>query len=298
LNINLVPVGAMLSSANGGVDPATLNSANFRPLRGYSDLYLATNNGHSNYNALQAVWARSKGRYTINLNYTFSKSMGIVGFYDQFDVSHNYGVLPNNRKHLFNAAYSIELPKANVNKFVGGFVNGWQVSGILQMESGPNLTGYQGQNFGMNLNGAKIPGTNFAISNVSILGTPDIQLNPILTCNPTSNLGPHQWINGNCFAAPTTIGQNGPTILPPIYGPAFFSWDTGVFKNFAISEHKSAQFRVNGYNWLNHPLWSFNGSNLNLSFDQNTLKPNNSTFGTTTNKQGHRIVELAVKFYF
>ena len=298
LNINLVPIGVMLSSKNGGVDPATLNADSFRPLLGYSDLYLATNNGHSNYNALQAVWARSRGRYTINLNYTFSKAMGIVGFYDQFNVNNNYGVLPNSRKHLFNAAYSVELPKATTNKLVGGFVNGWQVSGILQLESGPNLTGYQGQNFGMNLNNAKIPGTNFAISNISLLGTPDIQLNPILTCNPTSNLGPHQYINGNCFGVPTTIGQNGPTMLPPIYGPGFFSWDMGVFKSFAITEHKSVQFRFNGYNWLNHPLWSFNRNNLNLSFDPNTLKQNNSTFGITPNKQGHRTVEMAVKFFF
>ena len=35
LNINLIPKGAMLSSNNGGVDPATLNSQNFRPLLGY-----------------------------------------------------------------------------------------------------------------------------------------------------------------------------------------------------------------------------------------------------------------------
>lgn len=298
LNINLIPKGAMLSSNNGGVDPNKLNSQNFRPLLGYGDLYLATNNGHANYNALQAVWARTKGRYTINLNYTFSKAMGIVGFFDQFNVNNNYGVLPNNRTHLFNAAYSVELPKATSNKLAGGFVNGWQVSGIMQIESGPNLTGIQNQNFGMNLNNANIPGTNFAITNISLLGTPDIQLNPILTCNPRSNLGPHQYINGNCFGVPTQIGQNGPTILPPIYGPHFFSWDMGVFKTFAITEHKSLQFRFNGYNWLNHPLWSFNGNNLNLSFDPNTLKQNNSTFGTTVNKQGHRIVELAVKFFF
>ena len=37
-NINLVPVGAMLSSKNGGVDPNTLNANNFRPLQGFADL--------------------------------------------------------------------------------------------------------------------------------------------------------------------------------------------------------------------------------------------------------------------
>jgi hypothetical protein len=310
LNINLVPVGAMLAANNGGADPNTLNSANFRPIKGYSDLYVVTHNGYSNYNGLQAVWARTKGRYTINLNYTYSKALGILGvgsgsMYDQFNVSHNYGVLPNNRKHLFNAVYSVDLPKANVNKWAGGFVNGWQVTGILQLESGPNLAAYQNQNFGMNLNGAIIPGSvsaqnpkGIAINNVSILGTPDIQLNPILTCNPTSGLKSHQYINASCFAVPTQVGQNGPTILPAIYGPSYFNWDMGLFKNFAITESQKLQFRFNFYNWMNHPLWSFNGGNLNLSFDKNTLQQNNSNFGNTTEKQGHRIIELGMKYYF
>ena len=34
-NINLVPVGAMLSSNNGGADPNTLNANAFRPLQGF-----------------------------------------------------------------------------------------------------------------------------------------------------------------------------------------------------------------------------------------------------------------------
>ena len=97
-------------------------------------------------------------------------------------------------------------------------------------------------------------------------------MNPILTCDPTSGLGKNQYINPNCFALPTAIGQNGPTVLPAIYGPAFFNWDLGLFKNFQITESKKLQLRFNGYNFLNHPLWSFNGSNLNLGFDANTLQ--------------------------
>ncbi len=320
LNINLVPVGAMLSSKNGGADPNTLNSASFRPIQGYSDLYVATNNGHSNYNGLQAIWARTKGRYTINLNYTFSKAEGILGngsnLIDQFDVNHNFGVLPNSRKHLFNAAYSVDLPRANINKWAGGVVNGWQVTGIVQLQSGPNLTGFQNQNFGMSYSGvsgsngssAIIPGSvstqnpnGIAINNISLLGTPNIQLNPILTCNPSSGLKSHQYINASCFLAPSQVGQNGPTILPAIYGPAYFNWDMGLFKNFVISESQKLQFRFNFYNWMNHPLWSFNGSNLNLGFSQDAnlnMTQNNSTFGYTTTKQGHRIIEMGVKYYF
>jgi len=304
LNINPVPMGAMLSSKNGGVDPNTLNSANFRVLPGYSDLYLTTANGYANYNALQATWVRSKGRYSINLNYTYGKAMGIVGFYDQFNLADNYGVLPNNRTQLFNAAYSIQLPSPK-GKVPNGIAGGWQLSGITQLQSGPNLTGEQGQNFGMNLNSAIIPGSisattpkGIAISNVSLLGTPDFQLNPILTCSPRSGLAAHEYINPNCFAPPTQVGHNGGTILPPIYGPGFFNWDMALFKNFKITESKTLQFRFDGYNFLNHPLWSFNGGNLGLSFDPTTLKQNDPVFGQTTFKQGHRIIEMAVKFFF
>ena len=168
----------------------------------------------------------------------------------------------------------------------------------MQWQSGPNLTGFQGQNFGLNLNNYKVPGTTFNVSNVSLLGTSDIQLNPILTCNPRSGLGTNQFINPNCFAIPTQIGQNGPSVLPAIYGPAFFNSDLGLFKNFQIRESMKLQLRLNAYNFLNHPLWSFNGSNLNLGFDGTTGKINTPLFGTVTEKQGHRVVQVAMKFYF
>ena len=310
-NINLVPVGAMLASKNGGVDPNSLTANNFRPLLGFSDLGLATNKAYANYNALQLTWVRTKGRYTINMNYAYGKAMGILQnnggpTFDQFNLANNYGVQSGNRTHIFNAAYSIELgnPVSN-NKIAGGFVNGWQLSGITQIESGPNLTGIQNQSFGMNLNGYKIPGsisalnpTGINVSNVSLLGTPNIQLNPVLTCNPASGLGTNQYINPNCFAIPTAIGQNGPSILPAIYGPAFFNSDLGLFKNFQIKESKKLQIRFNGTNFLNHPLWSFNGANLNLGFDGTSGKVNTPLFGTVTEKQGHRIIQVAAKFYF
>jgi hypothetical protein len=308
-NINLVPIGAMLSSRNGGVDPNSLTADNFRPLKGFSDLGLATNGAYANYNALQVTWVRQKGRYTINMNYTQGKAMGIVNTsLDQFNLNNDYGVQPANRKHIFNAAYSIELGNPVRDKIAAGFLNGWQLSGITQLESGANLSGFSinnAVNFGMNLNGAKIPGsisalnpTGINISNVSLLGTNDIQLSPMLTCNPSAGLGTNQFINPSCFGMPTSAGANGPTVLPAMYGPAFFNSDLGLFKNFQFKESKKLQLRFNGTNFLNHPLWSFNGNNLTLGFDPNTGKVNTPLFGTVTQKQGHRIIQAAIKFYF
>jgi hypothetical protein len=298
-NINLVPIGSLLSSNNGGVDPASLDANKFRPLLGFSDLQLATNRAWANYNSLQVTWVRTQGRYTINANYTYGKALGIVNFADQFNLNNDYGVQPGNRTHIFNIAYSVELGNFTHNKIGGGVINGWQLSGITQFQSGANLSGFStNANFNVNMNSLKVPGTNYNISNASLLGTNDIQLNPILTCNPTSGLGHNQYINPSCFSAPTQIGLNGPTELPAIYGPAFFNWDLGLFKNFQIGESKKLQFRVNGYNFLNHPLWSFNNTNLQLGFDGTTGKLNTPDFGTVTEKQGHRVIQLAVKFFF
>ncbi|HLV86346.1 MAG TPA: carboxypeptidase-like regulatory domain-containing protein [Candidatus Sulfotelmatobacter sp.] len=315
-DINLIPVGAITAYAasHGNVDPNTLATSTFYPLQGYSDIDVTTNNGRANYNALQATWARTRGRYTLDLNYTYSKAEGVVNdgssrAADIFDINKSIGVLPNSRKHLFNAVYSVELPIAkNINKYAGGVVNGWQVSGIVQLQSGPNLTAYQNQNYGMSYVGtaanngiAVVPGTNFALNNISLLGTNEIQLNPIVTCNPASGLKTHQYVNGSCFAAPSQVGQNGPFVLPAIYGPAYFNWDMALFKNFAITESQKLQFRFNFYNWMNHPLWSFNGNNLGLTFQQDAtgaFTQSNSNFGYVTQKQGHRIIEMGVKYYF
>ena len=93
-------------------------------------------------------------------------------------------------------------------------------------------------------------------------------------------------------------------MLPAIYGPAFFNTDLGLFKNFNLGEQRKLQFRFEAYNFLNHPLWSFpTGTNLlTLQFQQaangGAITQTNGNFGKTLFKQGNRVVELAVKFYF
>jgi hypothetical protein len=91
-------------------------------------------------------------------------------------------------------------------------------------------------------------------------------------------------------------------MLPVSYGPAYFNWDLAIFKNFDITEKQKLQFRVQGYNFLNHPLYSFNGSNLSLQYQQDPVTgaftQADTNFGKTTEKQGQRIVEFAAKFFF
>jgi hypothetical protein len=299
-NQNLLPFGAILTpaalaTAPGG-DPNKENPNPLRPYPTFSDFQVATNNAWANYNALQVTWSRRAGRYTIDANYTWSKTMGIVNAaLDQYNLNNDYGVMAQDRTHLLNFAYSIVLPSPAHNRLAAGVVNGWQLSGVTQLESGPNLSASTSENFGANY-GQALLSSGFAVSNTSILGTNDLQLNPVVTCNPIANLQPHQFVNGACFGLPSA-GHYGPTVLPAYYGPWFFNSDLGLFKNFQIKESMKVQFRLDGYNFLNHPLWSFNGTNLSLVYNSagQQTSPN---FGYTTEKQGNRLVQLAVKFFF
>lgn len=295
-NINAVPYGTLFKI---GTDPNKLNNFDkYRPFPLYQDLHADNHNLYSNYNALQVTWNRSRGRFDYTLNYTWSKSLGITGT-DEFNLRNDYGPMPSDRRHIFNAAYSIELPNgAHNNALAKGLINGWQISGITQIQSGINLSGTL-NNFNLNPNGFKAA-NGYNVGILTINGTPNSTLQPLVTCNPASNLGSHQYVNGSCFALPTIPGGNGPTLLPEVFGPKFFNSDLSLFKNLQFGESRKLQLRFSAYNFLNHPLWSFrNGSsNLNLNFDGRTGKLANNNFGVSTEKLGHRIIQLAIKFYF
>ncbi len=155
---------------------------------GYSDLGLATNKAWANYNAFQVTWVRTKGRYTLNMNYTFGKSMGIINpSLDQFNLNNDYGVQATNRTHIFNAAYSIELGSpVQHNKPLEGLVNGWQLSGITQLESGPNLSGDSGRK--LRHESEQRHGSGHFVHHQQRVpaGYARYPANPILTCNPAS----------------------------------------------------------------------------------------------------------------
>src|SRR5439155_22628299 len=83
--------------------------------------------------------------------YTFSKVLGIRDGVSQngaqsgpmvnpLNVRSNYGVLGYDHTHIFNAAYVLSLPSPiHGNAFLKGAVNGWQLSGVTQWQSGSPL---------------------------------------------------------------------------------------------------------------------------------------------------------------
>jgi hypothetical protein len=324
-NVNLIPLGGLF-----GTDPVTgqvfnstnVNSANladFRPFgAGFGDNALAVtrHGGWANYNALQASWNKQAGQFTFGFNYTFSKALGVCGTSqftcaapDPTNLAHDYNVLSLDRSHVFNSSYQLDLGNIGkslrgdnpmVNSVVNALTNGWTIAGITSLQSGPNLGSFT-TNFNL---------TNGLVNNANrvILGTPDITLMPVLTCDPTRDLAPHQYINGNCFGVPGngTPGtlQNGPYQLPYLKGPAYFNSDLSLYKTFKSGERQSFQLRASAFNFLNHPIWSFNpnGGALGLQMAQATpgglFANTNKSFGFADQKLGQRIIELAVKYSF
>ncbi len=293
--LDVIPYGTLSNFS-------TADSANIDDLRKYQNyqgITLRQHNLYQNYNGIQSSWNRQSGRSTFTVNYTFSKALGIRGgaqgqTANQIDILQNYGPLAYDRTHIFNAAYSFEMSNWYKGaRVIGGLVNGWQISGITQLQSGVNLQAAGVANFNVagSYNGVGLTARNVA-------GTPDVSLQPVITCDPRSNLGDGQFINGNCFAPPTP-GHNGSYIFPYIKGPAFFNSDLSLFKNFQMGENRKLQFRASAFNFINHPLRSFtNGDpNFTLNFDANG-KLLNDRFGYADTKFGRRVIQLAIKYYF
>ena len=139
------------------------------------------------------------------------------------------------------------------------------------------------------------------------LGTPDVDLQPTVTCDPRSGRSKGQLINPNCFGLPDFL-QNGPYQLPFLAEPAFFNSDLSAQKSFKIVREQTIQFRISAFNFLNHPLNTITNS-FNNEYQLNFTNPNGSTFaqngsnsslgfGTDPYKTGRRIVELMLKYNF
>jgi hypothetical protein len=325
-NINAIQYGALFNvpgifgtAANPALSPVSTGSSIYVPYPQYGAIYQQEHNTYSNYNSVQASWNKQAGHLNWLLNYTFSKALGIRGenssngVGDPLNIGNNYGVLPNDRTHIFNVAWVYQMGQIykQSNLLLKGVVNGWQLSGTTQAQSGSPLQAVSSSNFNFNADfapGTVLPGgivvptnnSNFGVTQDTVNGTPYISVQPVLTCDPSKNLQPGQYINGNCFAAPTP-GHNGAFIMPYIKGPAFFNSDVSLFKNFQMGESRKIQLRVSAFNFLNHALPSFNpaGGDTNLNLTLNAAgKLANPTFGYAQYRNGNRTVQFVFKFFF
>lgn len=316
VNFNAVPIGAMTNTTVDAkcsdLDTSATNpeqtrlsdsqcQQRFRPFPYYQGINANESGGLSQYDSLQTKLTRSSQWVTFNLNYAWSKNMGNTtssGAFKDWGKHEYWNVLSYNRTHVFNASYVFTTPtKQFSNRFLRGAVNGYQLSGITQMQSGAMLSAVSGTYFNLQ------NGPNAVYS----VGSPDVTVAPVLTCDPSLGLKKNQFANPSCFAFPTQGTGIGNTRMPALHGPLYWGSDAAAEKDFTITEHQKVEFRFTAKNFMNHDLLSFASGdpNLTLNFSNGgsgapplgTLQ-NASTFGYATKHYGQRLLELSAKYTF
>jgi hypothetical protein len=293
----------------------------FRPLRNYTNVNLITHGSYASYNSLQLSWQKQSGPITFLTNYTFSKVLGIRDgqtdngtgngtTVDPYSLKNNYGPLSYDHTDILNLSAVWQMPKFyHGNPYVGGAVNGWQLSTYTTYQSGAPLQTSLGGNLNTAYPGVSVPsigapdlpdysillpnGTRATtVSESTWLGTNAYGgsggglLLPQVVCNP-QNHGKGQYFNPNCFQAPA-YGTQGTLIWPYLHNPAYFDSDLALFKNFQITERQKLQFRVSASNWINHPLGQFGlagNADQSLNFaSSNTVQISDTKTGSSGNE--------------
>jgi len=199
--------------------------------------------GNTSYNALDLdLTHRLSRRLEFRGNYTWSKNLdmnsGLTGaqaqnqaqmILDRTNPRRDWGPSALNIANQLNVSLLYELP------IRGRLLGGWQVNAISVLESGFPFTPQVGSNRsgdGDTRNPDR-PSLNPAVNGPVILGRQN------------------GWYNPNAFVVPTA-GKYGNLGRGTFTGPALANLDVSLFKNTAVSEKATLQFRAEFFNVLNH----------------------------------------------
>jgi hypothetical protein len=196
---------------------------------------------------------------------------------DPFNWSQDRALSSFDVRHRFVGAFNYNLPFGrgltwgnDWNRIVDGVLGGWQVNGILTLQSG-------------------LPFTVFATSSAQCgCSSGNLRANLIGDPLPSGfHQGINHWFDSAAFAdpAPQSYGTSGRNIIE---GPGLANMDFSLFKKFPLGEGRVIQLRGEFFNILNHP---------------NFLYPTaaNATWtsgGIITEAMPARVGQVAIKFVF
>jgi hypothetical protein len=277
-----VPAGTTL--------PSACLVTNRRPFPNFATYIDSNWSGNSSYNAFNAKVEHRANTLLFTAVYTWAKSIdnksaaagigndaaGWQGFLNNNDIRRDRGRSEFDVDHRLVSSFVYELPVGRGKRFGGGLpkvvdvvLGGWQVNGIATFQRG----------FPMTITAADVGSLNDTAGNrANIVGDP----------YPSGfNRTIAQWFNTAAFEQPlaAVLGSSGRSILR---APGINNWDTGLFKNFQLTEKLNFQFRFESFNAFNHTQW--NPPNRNVSVA--------STFGTITGTRAARINQLGAKLVF
>jgi hypothetical protein len=178
----------------------------------------------------------------------------------------------NRHRLVVSGLYDLPVGKGRPvdmrNRFVNGVAGGWQLGSIVTWRSG----------FPLNPSA----GVNRANTNINV-DRPDATG----ISQSRENRSTAQWFNVAAFAL-APLYSFGNAARNSVTGPPGFTMDFSAHKDFRIREGHALQFRMEAFNFLNHPVWGL--PNANFSSPQ---------FGRITSTSGSmRQMQLALKYTF
>ena len=283
---------------------------------GLGNISERVSNGTSNYNAM---WISVKKRVAHGLqfagNYTWSHAFDEASgdnsgstFSNAYDPRMDYG--PSNydaRHHLsFNAVY--QLP------FSGNrLLEGWQMAGILALQSGNPLNIVSGS-----------PALGNGITSLTGLGgiRPDLTGTLPSVGETLLSNGNVQWFSGATVCDPSTgngCGGGAVFTIPitssalvggktvntyhfgnmgrnAMVGPGFENVDFSITKRTKITERISNEFRVEAFDIFNHP--NFANPGTSAQFGSSNFGVISGTRGAPGDAGSSRQLQFALKFMF
>ncbi len=245
---------------------------------------LETSIGNSNYNSLQVTLRHTSGPLQLLAAYTYSKSLdqssnlgeevnplnpSLSRALSSFDITQNFVV-----------SYNYQLPFARLFHAGNRFTQGWELSGITRFSSGLPVTLI---NYGDNsLLGAEPNGiNNFGVDE------PDVAPGSLnLNHNPRNG---QSYFNAALFSN-NALGTPGNASRRYFHGPGMANFDMAILKTLRLTESKSLQFRLEGFNVFNHAQF----------FGPQAVDGNISsgTFGQVVSAAPARLVQAGAKFIF
>jgi len=252
----------------------------------------------SNYNAL-LVRAEHKfvSGFSMLSSFTYSKAIsnapqyrnagGITGGensppQNSFDLAADRSVAYFNTKFRWVTSSVYDLPFGKGKKMLqrgvpAAILGGWQLSGVLQIQTGfPFTIDYKGDpiNIGGGSGGILVR-PNYVTSN-------GVNVNPNL---PADRRSTSEYFNTAAFVQPVysfgNVGRNTMT------GANLFNLDATIARSFRLAEGMNLQFRAEFFNVANHPNYNLIGRIVN-----------DPTFGIVQNQLPPRQIQLALKFTF
>jgi hypothetical protein len=183
-------------------------------------------------------------------------------------------------RHNFVVSYSYEIPFERLFRASNRWTEGWELSGITHFSTGLPVTLV---NYGDNsLLGAEPNGiNNYGVDEPDYAGGP---LN--LNHNPRNG---QPYFSSSLFSE-NALGTPGTAGRRFFSGPGMDNYDMALLKDLRLTESKSLQLRLEGFNVFNRAQF-FGPQAVDGNIDS-------STFGQVINSAAPRLVQVGAKFLF